>query len=134
MEAFVNFIKEYGSTIIAALSVIVGIVAVLVKRRPKTLDDFREYVFEVVQDLPDIINLCEDQCSTLPGSQGAVKKSLALTSACSALRSLLGRSLSKTEGEYAVSVFSKSIEDILSTPQKKGDELDGKKKLPKSQG
>lgn len=116
---YVNFFKEYGALILAGISVIVGVIAAIIKRRPKTLDDFKQAVFKVVQELPDFINLCEDQCNKL-SSQGSVKKALCLTSACNALKSLLGRSLSKSEGDYAVAEFSKSIEAILSTPQKKG--------------
>lgn len=116
---YVNFIKEYGALILAAVSVVVGVIAAIIKRRPKTLDDFKQAVFQVIEDLPVYINLCEDQCSML-SSQGSVKKALCLTSACNALKSILGRSLSKTEGDYAVAEFSKSIEAILSTPQKKG--------------
>lgn len=129
MGLFVNFIKEYGSTIIAALSVIVGIVAVFVKRRPKTLDDFTASLNEVLSNVPYFVNVQERRYGAGHGDE---KKAAVLVEAAKLMKSYLGRELSPEESEFCLIHFNSMVEAVLTAPQKKGVDLDGKKKLSKS--
>lgn len=119
MEAFVNFIKEYGSTIIAALSVIVGIIAVFVKKRPKTIEDFNYCLYQVVSKIPEMVS---DQELRYGSGHGDEKKTAVLVEATRFLSRALGRELSPVEADISLSEFSHQVEGVLETPQKKGVE------------
>lgn len=119
MEEFVNFIKEYGAIILAALSAVLGFVCMIIKKRPKTLDEFLYIVDEVLKDVPYMVSIEEMKVGSGHGDQ---KKALVLTDACKRIKSKLGRDLSKEESDYCLSVVSSMVEAVLDTPQKKGVE------------
>lgn len=122
METALNFIKEYGSSIIAALSVIVGIVAILVKKRPKTLDEFTSLLNEVLSNVPYLVSIQECRYGAGHGNE---KKTAVLVQAAREMTSRLGRELSKDESDYCLSKVSSLVEEVLEAPQKKGVELYG---------
>lgn len=116
MQTFVNFIKEYGSIIIAALSVIVGIVAILVKKRPKTLDEFCSIVNEVLSDVPYMVSIQECRYGAGHGNE---KKTAVLVEAMHQITSKLGRKLSSEESDACLSKVSSMVEEVLDAPEKK---------------
>lgn len=120
MEALLNFIKEYGALILAALSVVVGVVAAIIKRRPKTLDEFISIVSEVNNNIPYLVSIQEQRIGSGYGDQ---KKTAVLTEALREVSSHLGRVLSNEESDYCISQFSSMVECVLDTPQKKGGHI-----------
>lgn len=114
---YVNFIKEYGSLIFSALVILLDVIILLVKRRPKTLDDFLYCLKSAVELLPGFIIQVEK-----PG-EGASKKSDVIQYAMAIIEKDLGRNLSDSEYQFAYGQLSNQIEFILSTPTKKGGSL-----------
>lgn len=114
MIEFISFIKEYKEVILSSVCLILTLICILVKRKPKTIDEFYLLMDEVIVKLPSFINSVE------VSGNGLDKKRKVLSSALSLLTKKLGRDLSIAESEYFVSKISNSIEMILSTPQKKG--------------
>lgn len=117
MESFVNFIKEYGALLLAALSVIVGVIAAIIKRRPKTLSQFLNCCDEVALKIPAYVSQFE---SKFGAGHGTEKKTAVLTTCLELLKDLLGRDTDEAEGNYAFKLFSGFIEMVLDTPTKKG--------------
>lgn len=113
MNTFIDFLKEYKEVLITGLTLIITLVFMFIKRRPKTIDDFLYTIDEVICKLPIFINSVES-----PGF-GLSKKKDVLSKSINLLTSKLGRDLSETELTYALNKFDSSIESILSTPQKK---------------
>lgn len=114
---YVNFIKEYGGLIFSALLILLDVIILLIKRRPKTLDDFLYCLKSAVEVLPGLISHVER-----PGD-GASKKSDVIQYAMAIIEKDLGRTLSDTEYQFAYGQLSNQIECILSTPTKKGGSL-----------
>lgn len=113
MSAFIEFLKEYKEVLVSGFCLISTIVLILIKRRPKTIDDFLMIVDEVCLSLPTLINKVE--CV----GNGLAKKKEVRSSALGVISKQLGRSLSESEISFALKTIDSSIEDILSTPQKK---------------
>lgn len=114
MKEFISFLEDYKEVLISCLCAILTIIAILVKRKPKTLDDFLLCIKEVSCSLPELINSVE--CVGL----GSTKKKKVEQACLNLMSSKLGRRLSDTEMELCLREFDSSIEAILSTPQKKG--------------
>lgn len=117
MITFIEFIKEYKEFIIGALTLIISIVLIFIKRRPKTVDDFISSLDEVCNVIPSLIIKAE-----VPGN-GLAKKKEVLSDCFSILKKHICRDLSKFEYDLAYKKFDSSIELILSTPQKKAVEV-----------
>lgn len=113
MQEIIRILQDYKEVIIGVLCVFLSFIAILVKRKPKTIDDFLLIVKEVCVSLPDLINSVE-----MPGN-GFSKKVKVENCSLVLVRKALGRELSKTEREFALKEIDSSIEAILSTPQKK---------------
>lgn len=109
-----QFVKDYGIYILQAIAVIIGFITIFCKKRPKTLDDFVDCIHQCQTLLPTIISDIER-----PGC-GAIKKEEAIIRCICNAKHILGRDLSDNEEKIFVSAMSESIEDILSTPTKKG--------------
>lgn len=115
MTDFINFIKEYGIYILSAFSIIIEVFIILVKKNPKTLDDFLDCLHRVETLLPDMIIDVER-----PGS-GTEKKEEVITRALFNMKHLLGRDLSKSEMAIFNKNVSDQIENVLASPTKKED-------------
>lgn len=113
MKTFFDFIIEYRKEIIGVLTLIVGVICILVKRKPKSIDDFTLALSEVLYNLPEMITKVEEP------SHGAEKKQKVIQSALRLIKLSLGRSLSTSEETIIVSKVSEKIETILATPKKK---------------
>lgn len=110
-----EFLKEWNPVIVPGLVLILDLLIIFLKRRPKTLDDFENCLKDMLNNLPYLINYVE-----CPG-HGEEKKEKVLLHCLSVLEGKMGRPLSDREDSYAEETLSEQIEVILSTPQKKGD-------------
>jgi len=115
MQEFIAFIKEYKEVLIGAVCVLISIISLFIKRKPKTLDDFLVLLKEVCLSLPELINQVEES------GHGDRKKFLVQTSAINLMSKKLGRKLTEKEMDVVNSEVAECIEAILSTPQKKGN-------------
>lgn len=113
MENILNILKEWSPYILSGLIVVLDVLILLLKRRPKTIDDFMSCLDKVVSALPGLISKVER-----PGD-GENKKALVVAYAFSLFKKSLGRDLSDGEYNLAKKAISEQIESILSTPQKK---------------
>lgn len=113
MNEVIQFIKDYWTYISVVILVLFDLIVLLVKRRPKTLDDFKVIVSESLCRLPDMINYVE-----VPG-QGAEKKAKVKTLLIGLVEKRLGRVLTKKENSLVEELSDSQIEAILTTPTKK---------------
>lgn len=109
-----QFVKDYGLYILQAIAVIIGFITIFCKKRPKTLNDFMDCIYQCQAMLPTLISSVER-----PGD-GALKKEEVLLASLGKASLILGRKLSSDEIRVFNKCMSESIEDILSTPTKKG--------------
>ena len=110
-----KILKDYGVYMFLGLIFIIEIIIMIIKRRPKTLDEFLMILHEVAANrLPGLINDVEK-----PGL-GSFKKESVRNSAYRLVKAQLGRDLSSKELEVFNDYICYAIEMILSTPQKKG--------------
>lgn len=113
MDTLVNFLRENWQFISSAILALLTIIAMLIKRKPKTIDDFIIGILEVINDLPEFINEVEEV------GNGLSKKIKVQQFALNDLKSRLKRTLTKTELSQALCHIDDALESILSTPQKK---------------
>lgn len=113
MKSFFDFIIENKELIISILTFIVGVIAILVKRKPKTIDDFKLACAEALDLIPELVIKVE-----VP-SKGAEKKLKVISMVKSLVCKSLGRCLTSSEESYITEEASKKIEVALSTPTKK---------------
>lgn len=113
MSQFLSFIKENKELIISALTLALTLVCVLVKRKPKTLDEFTLAVSDVVSCVAVLVSKVEK-----PG-EGQSKKNEVLNIALHLVSQKLGRKLSNKEREILIDKVSEQIEEVLKAPQKK---------------
>lgn len=107
--------KEYGVYMFLGLIFVIELLILIIKRKPKTLDEFLTILHEVAANrLPVLINQVEK-----PGL-GSEKKEFVRVGAYRLVKKHLGRDLSPKEIEVFNSYICDAIEMILSTPQKKG--------------
>lgn len=113
MENFVNFLIEYKELLVSVLCVILTFVGILVKRKPKTLDEFIACVDDVLTGVPSYVWFVER-----PGD-GSAKKSEVIDLAAADLKKKLGRDLTSMESKYFLDHIDEVIEMTLKAPQKK---------------
>lgn len=113
MNDIFKFLTEYKEIILSSLCVVLSLLSILLKRRPKSLDDFKYAVSRVLSCVPSLVSKVER-----PGN-GAEKKAQVIDSSILAVSGYLGRSLSDSEKDYVRTAVSDSIEDVLSSPKKK---------------
>lgn len=110
MESVLSFIIENWRVLVDICALILSVVICLVKKRPcvNQVDTIKEYILEI---LPTLIDYVES-----PGVSGEQKKSKVID--------VVSKSILKKYGVSAATFFdfiSESIENILKTPQKKGN-------------
>ena len=110
----IEFLNEYKEVLVSGLAVILTLICMLIKRKPKTIEEFALILNSVLNDLPSLINKVE-----VPGN-GLAKKKEVRSLAISLCEAKLGRHLSSHEEDIAFVNIDKQVEDILTTPQKKG--------------
>lgn len=121
MQSVIDFIQTYWTYISAGILILIEVLILFLKKRPKTLDDFTHYLAQCLYHLPQFINDCE-----VPG-HGDEKKNYVLAQAIGYMQVALGRGLSFSENRIVEENVLKQIEIVLSTPQKKGAQNVAKK-------
>lgn len=114
MNDFLNWLDNYKSLLVSGITLILTIVLLFIKKRPKTIDEFLRIVDNVcAYVLPSTILKVE-----VPGN-GALKKKEVRNVALNVITKKLGRVLTDFEKSLALQSIDESIEAILSAPQKK---------------
>lgn len=113
MEEFLSFCRSHLDLIASLLTLIVSVILVLIKRRPKTIDDF---VFALNEIRTQVSIFCERV--EVPGN-GIEKKNKVIDLSLAMLSRLIGRELSGKEIDYASKLISSDIENVLNAPTKK---------------
>lgn len=113
MSEFLNFLVSYKEIILISLSILLSLLTILLKNKPKTLDDFKLAVSEVLSLVPELVSKVERV------GCGSQKKEEVISTCLNLVHRALGRSLSNSEIDYIRSEVSESIEEVLSTPKKK---------------
>lgn len=113
MTEFFEFCREYGVYFLTLLCFIIEIIFLVVKRRPKSIDDFKLAFEEALALVPELVISRER-----PG-EGELKKKEVITSCSYLVSRLLGRKLSDYETVIIRDAVSDKIETVLSTPIKK---------------
>lgn len=115
-----DFIKTYGSLVVGFLCLFFTLLCIVLKRRPKTLDEFISIINEVLKDVPYMVAIEELKVGSGNGSH---KKSLVITEALERISALMGRDLTKEEEDTCICSISSMIESTLCAPQKKGESI-----------
>lgn len=115
MNAFIEFLKQYWFQLVTGLFALIQIILIIVKRKPKSVDDFRLALFEALASIPELVTACER-----PG-EGVLKRTEVEIGCLKYIEKVLGRSLSQNEIDLVKTDVDNKIETVLSTPTKKGD-------------
>lgn len=113
MKEVFEYCRQNPVLILSVLTLIVEVIVIFVKRRPKTLDDFVFALNEVRSMVAVLVEKVE-----VPGN-GEIKKAAVIKSLVSSLSTVIGRELTEKEKGYAVKIFETDIENVLSAPKKK---------------
>lgn len=113
MKEFLDFLQQYKELLACGLCIVFSLITFIIKKKPMSLDEFILAVKNVCLALPEIINDVEAP------KNGALKKARVEVVALNIIRKSLGRSLTQNERSYFIDEIDKTIELILSTPQKK---------------
>lgn len=113
MSKFFDFLNTYKEVLLTCLAIFISFIGVLVKKKPKTVDDFKLALSEVLSLVPSLVIKVERP------SCGEEKKNEVLKACVKAVSTRLGRSLCDSEKSFIIDEVSKSIEECLSTPTKK---------------
>lgn len=121
MQAVINFIQTYWTYISAGILILIEVLILILKKRPKSIDDFKSCLDQVINLVPHLILDAEH-----PGD-GEKKKELVVAYALAMFKKLLNRDITDSEYHIVKEAVQEQVELILSTPQKKGAK-DGEKK------
>lgn len=113
MNTFIEFIKEYWFQLLTALAFVVEIIFIFIKRKPKSIDDFKLCLNEALSCVPDLVIDFER-----PG-EGEVKRLQVINCCISGIIHKLGRKLTEQERSLVFNSISEKIETVLCTPTKK---------------
>ena len=113
MNQFIEFMREYWFQLATGVFAVVEIILIIVKRKPKSIDDFKLVLEEVLAAVPELVISRER-----PG-EGSTKKLEVITSCIALVSNKLGRKLTDSEKGIITSQVASKIETVLSTPTKK---------------
>lgn len=113
MKLFIDFLRENWKFVLTLVLCLLEIVFIFVKRKPKSIDDFKLCLNEVLATVPELVISRER-----PG-EGELKKSEVEVSAKKLLERRLGRGLTVNECLLVKEAVDNKIETVLSTPTKK---------------
>lgn len=115
MNYFVDFLRENWKFVLAMLLALVELIFIFIKRKPKSIDDFKLALSEALSNIPELVISRER-----PG-QGELKKLEVEVCAQKYIERRLGRGLSTQECLLTKNAIGEKIETVLSTPTKKGE-------------
>lgn len=110
-----DFIKENYQMIIALIGALVSVICVVIRKKPCS-NLFDSIMSAVIINLPKMINAVECE------GEGRVKKTAVLDASIDCFEHMIHRKLDTDELAVVSETLDKSIEAILSTPQKKSKE------------
>ena len=114
MDTIKDFIVQNWQFISSAILAVLTIIAMLVKKKPQTLDDFVLALHQALMDVPYFIQKVEHS------GDGSLKKLQVQQLTLDKVKEYLRRSLTKTEINQSLIFIEDAIEEILSCPTKKG--------------
>lgn len=113
MKEFLAFLSEYKELLVSFVCLVATILCIVLKRKPKTLDEFNSCLIEVLNHIPEFVIQVEKE------GHGYEKKINVMNLCKNRLQKELGRELSEKEIELVDRLSSNEIELVLSTPRKK---------------
>lgn len=113
MNQFIEFLKEYWFQLATGIFAVVEVILLIIKRRPKSLDDFKLALLDALAAVPDYV--CQVE---VPGN-GAEKRAKVLKACVALISKKLGRSLTDSEVALVSQSIIEQVETVLSTPTKK---------------
>jgi uncharacterized protein YlzI (FlbEa/FlbD family) len=115
MENLVEFLLENWQVLLSGILTLITVTIALVKGKKLVVSDvFKETLLKVLEKLPDFISAFE-----ISDVNGITKKQLVITSALAYFEDVYGQKLTDEQASYISALFSRDIEKILGTPQKK---------------
>lgn len=109
---FLQILEKYSQVILSAISIILIFVTMLIKRRPKTFDDFIGVVSEACLQVPLLTAAVEQ-----PG-HGEEKKQTVIQSVVHSVNTKLKRQMTSSEEAYVRDKAALQIEMSLSSPKR----------------
>lgn len=113
MDSFINFLREYKELLVSSLAVLLTFICILLKRKPKTLDDFTFALSDVLNTVPSLVAKVEEP------KNGEAKREKVLSASLRLMSSSLQRALTSQERSIVIKSVSEQIESVLTAPQKK---------------
>jgi hypothetical protein len=119
-----KILTDYWQYIAVGISVIFDIILIIVKRRPRGWDALNDAIRHAIEKLPSFISSAEDIYLTYSdgNKHGLDKKNHVLAWCYEFICNYLHRDPSDHEELYIYQTLSHYIEQILETPQKKGED------------
>lgn len=112
MEKFSQFLVDNWQYISSAIAAIFSIIIIIIKKRPKTLDDF-------VEALNYSLTLVPQQCAVVEhDGDGSEKKRQVVKFAVNSVRNSLHRELTDAEVALIEKRASVLVEDVLDAPHR----------------
>lgn len=109
-----EFLKTYWREILEVVALIATVIIATVRKKPSS-----SLVSDIKSRLAVLVPALIKQVET-PGN-GKEKRDIVVGKCLVAIRGFYGRKLQEDESSYWKQYVSNQIEDVLSTPQKKGD-------------
>lgn len=114
MEKFLEILTEYKAEIASVVLFILGVITLIVKRRPKSVDEVLSILYGVGSQVSAFVSAVE-----VPG-EGSWKKEQVISMCLLEVRKRLKRPLSQQEMTDFSEYFGSLVESVLEAPQKKG--------------
>lgn len=113
MNFFIEFLKKYWFQLACGCYALLMIILVTIKRKPKSISDFKLCLQEALARVPEYVIHVEEPGNGQEKLAKVVKLGLAYIS------NKLGRSLSDDEAAICLEQIVKKVETVLCTPTKK---------------
>lgn len=118
MNTFIEFLVRYWQFISTGILFVITLIAIFVKRRPKTLDDFYSCLNDTLCLVPIYVKVAED---TYGSGNGNLKKKFVINELFERFKRAMKRAPSESEEDRAIFAIESQLESVLAAPQKKGD-------------
>ena len=114
MKEFV--LENWDKIAIIAITIITSLIYIIIKRKPFTLDNFKEAAYKVVSLVP---SLCEQAETEYGAGHGEDKKRYVISCCMLLAKNILSREITKDEAIFISDQVGEAIEDVLSAPARK---------------
>lgn len=110
---FVNYLKDHPELIASAILFVLALITLIIKRRPKSLDEFVSILSDVVTGVADYMNQVE-----VPGN-GIIKREKVISLCTEEMSKRLKRPLTVQEEAVVRLNVSDQIEKVMDAPHRK---------------